>query len=480
MTLASPPKVMEAPAEGFRRGLLDRAILVLIGVLLVEVLLEGWLVTVFGGVDADGDVIQAQWPKTLKIALYLTLFVLTVVKITADKRWGSFRTKADMAIVVLGVVLTISGVLGGSDAGLIFDALFVYFRGAIIFYAVRAVRPDWTQARPFAWAVGGVVALNCLLAIVQLVGGTAAYRALGWVNLQWADEGRAQGLLEHPNDLGHVTGLALLALVAWIAVADRVAKRWWALLIILGFVLGIAQSRHSTIAALAGVVVIAGLNRAHWKRMAAAVVAIGALSALPIALDADRRAGLMIRFEGFFRAIGVDVEHRDPCAFDPRCEETAGEVRVLFIKQGVKLFEHEPVFGYGIGQFGGIVAVRNDPAWNMDPRFVEVLGPLGFHMSKFEAVSVDVFWLHLLVEAGAVGLVAYLVWMALVASPLIGAAWRRAGPARDRAMFLFAVATLGFGLVIAAWSISLEDPLWPPLMFAVLGFAWVCRERVKA
>ncbi len=479
MTLASPQQV-EAPAEGPAKGLLDLAILGLIGVLLVEVLLEGWLVTIFGDIGANGKLIEAQAPKTLKIALYVALFVLTIVKITLGKRWGAFTAKADIALVVLGVVMVLAGIFGGSGTGLIFDALFVYFRGVIVFYAVRAVRPDWGRVKPFAWAVGVLVAISCVLAIVQLFAGTPSYKALGWVNLQWATEGRAQGLLEHPNDLGHVIGFVLLGLTAWIAVADRVAKRWWAAFLLLAFVLGIAQSRQSTLAALAGAVLIAVLNRAHWKRMAAAVVAIGALSALPVALDPDNRAQLMIRFEGLFRAIGVDVDHRDPCAFDPTCEEADGEVRVLFIKQGLKLFEHEPILGYGIGQFGGIVAVKNDPNWNMDPRFVEVLGELGFHMSKFEATSVDVFWLHLLVEAGAVGLIAYLVWMYLVGAPLIGAAWRRAGPPRDRAIFLWAVAALVFGLVIAAWSSSLEDPLWPPLMFAVLGFAWVRKDAVKA
>lgn len=458
------------------RGLLDRAILALVGVLLVEVLIEAWLVNAF----AEGDE-PAGWPKVIKSALYIALFALTITKISLAKRWRDFTKNADIALVVLGIVMIIAGIAGGSEAKLIGEALFVYFRGVIVFYAIRAVRPSWEQVKPALWVVGAIVAANCVVAVVQLFAGTPAYSGLGWLDLKWAGQGRAQGLLEHPNDLGHVTGLTLLGIVAWIAVAEKVAVRWWAALAGVGFVLGIAQSRQSTIAVLAGVAVIALLRRGQWRRLIVAGLAVAALSALPVVVDSDRRGELAVRFEGLLRSIGVDVKERDrSCENDPACEESDGEIRVLFLKQGVQLWKHEPVLGYGVGRFGGIVAVKHDPEWNKDPRFVEVLGPSGFYMYKFEATSVDMFWLHLMVEAGAIGLVAYLVWMYLVGWRLARAAWQRGTesfrPRRDRAILLWSVATLVFAVLIAAWSPALEDPLFPPLMFSVLGYAWVVRE----
>lgn len=446
------------------RHVVGRAILTLVGVLLVEVMLEEWIVVAW-----DGD-----WVKTLKSALYITLFVLTIVKVSIDQRWHEMRSKADIALVVLGVVLVVAGVAGGSPPVLIGEALFVYFRGVIVFYAFRAVKPSWEHVKPLLWIAGGLVAVCCLLAVWQLIAGRPAYVVMGWENLKWAGEGRVHGLLDHPNHLGHVTGLAVLGLVAWFAAAEKIAKRWWLVLALFAFVLGMAQSRQSTIAALAGIAVIAVLRRGQWKRVVAAGLVIGAFSALPLVASEDNRAELAYRMKGVLNAFGADFDQRRAqCATPPDCD---GEVRVLFIKQGLKLWTEEPLLGYGVGQFGGIVAVKHDPQWNMDPRFVEVLGDKGFDMYDFKATSVDVFWLHLLVEAGALGLVAYLVWMCLVAAPLLRAAWRRSAPARDNAVFLWSMAVLAFAVIVAAWSPSLEDQLFPPLIFAVLGWGWVLQE----
>jgi hypothetical protein len=137
-----------------------------------------------------------------------------------------------------------------------------------------------------------------------------------------------------------------------------------------------------------------------------------------------------------------------------------------------------------VGQFGGIVAVKNDPEWNLDPRFKEVLGPEGFYLHEFKSTSVDLFWLHLLVEVGALGVLAYLAWMGLIIAPVIRAAWRRGprmggvrGSPGSGAILLWAAATFAFAVLVATWSPSLEDPMFPALMFAVLGFAWALLSR---
>ena len=50
-----------------------------------------------------------------------------------------------------------AGLFGTSGPVLIGQALFVYFRGAIVFYAVRALRPSWDRFRWVLWAVGTVL-----------------------------------------------------------------------------------------------------------------------------------------------------------------------------------------------------------------------------------------------------------------------------------------------------------------------------------
>lgn len=495
------------------------AILVVLGVLLVQVLFEGWLVTRFGvrSTDADGNAIvdPAEWPKTIKSALYFVLLALTALKFTLDRAWNTLTSKADIALLVLGVVMVIAGLVGGSSPVLIGQALFVYFRGVIVFYAFRAMGPSWSITRagdpdradharpsatldahrsvkPMLWIGGAVVAVSSLIALAQFWVREPAYTAFGWVDMKWANENRAQGLFDHPNDLGHLGGLFVLGLVSWFMTTQRVSKRWWALFALASIGVSVAQSRQSMMGVLAALALIALLRRNLWKRIIVAGVVFILISSLPVILSQENRENLAYRMGGVFNALllpGFDFgkgkgRHRPPP------EGIDREVRVLYITQGVKLFEDRPVLGFGVGQFGGIVAVKADPEWNLDSRFVEILGPEGFSMYGFEAVSVDVFWLHVLVEVGVLGLLAYLVWMWLIGKPMFQAARRRGPPGQagqiqadgqgdpaSARIYIWAAATLLFALLTAAWSPVLEDPVFPPLLFAVLGFGWVLRQR---
>jgi O-Antigen ligase len=454
------------------------AILLVLGALLIQVLFEGWLVTRFGArtIDAQGNTIvdPAEWPKTIKSALYMLLFVLSIAKFSVDRAWHTLTTKADIALLVLGLVMAVAGAVGGSSALLIGQALFVYFRGVIVFYAFRALRPSWSQVKPLLWIGGAVIAVSTLIGMVQFWVGKPAYTWLGWVDMKWVYENRAHGLFEHPNDLGHLASFMLLGLLSWFVTAEKVAKRWWFLYALICVAISTAQSRQSMLAVLGAFAVVAFLRRNRWKKLILAGAVFVFISSLPVVMSPDNRAQLAYRLGGVFRALLLPGDRLsfEECQRDPRCRGDA-EVRVLYIKQGVKLLAASPVLGYGAGQFGGIVAVKADPQWNSDPRFVEVLGPNGFDMHDFVAVSVDVFWLHLLVEVGALGVLAYLVWLWFVGSPMLRLAWRRGPPSDGDPIYVWAAAALVFALLTAAWSPVLEDPVFPPLLFAVLGFGWV-------
>jgi O-antigen ligase len=159
----------------------------------------------------------------------------------------------------------------------------------------------------------------------------------------------------------------------------------------------------------------------------------------------------------------------------PQASNPGREIRVLYAQEGLKLWEARPVLGYGIGQFGGIVAYRNDPNWNTSTKF----GPTGFDKFGFRAKTVDSFWLHLLVEGGALGILGYLGWLVLLGTPLIGVTLRqrRRHDGSTHPAFYWAPAAIVFGGLIGLLSPSLEDPLFPPLMFSIIGIAWVLLAR---
>ncbi|MBQ1012112.1 hypothetical protein KBX53_14345, partial [Micromonospora sp. M51] len=191
-------------------GLLSTAIVVVVGALLVHVLLETWAQVLSGPTSVDPRANldgSAQWPKQLKTVLYLGLAGLTVVKVAVDRLWHRFLTGADLALVVLGLVMVLAGLVNDSSMSLMGEALFVYFRGVIVFYALRAADLNSMMIRRLLIVVAVVVSVNVLLALVQMVVGEPAYRVLGWVDLTWSEQSRAQGLLSHPNHLGHVLGL---------------------------------------------------------------------------------------------------------------------------------------------------------------------------------------------------------------------------------------------------------------------------------
>ena len=111
--------------------------------LLVDVVLEGWLVTLFGSrhdINGVGVVDAATWPKTVKTVLYFVLAVLTAAKLTVDRGWGRLRTRADLALLVLAAVLLLAGIFGPSEPKLIGEgAVRLLPRGARL---LRAAGPQ--------------------------------------------------------------------------------------------------------------------------------------------------------------------------------------------------------------------------------------------------------------------------------------------------------------------------------------------------
>jgi hypothetical protein len=474
---------------------LSMTMLVLLWVLLVEVLFEAWIQIQLAPIrinDAGKAVPDLpEWPKNLKNGLYIALALLAVAKVVVERRWREFTTWADRILPVLVIIMVIAGLLGASPLSLIGEAIFVYFRGVIVFYAWRALDPPWRRVRPVLYALGAIVTLNAVVAVVEMVFGAPAFQWFGWFDMTWANIYRAHGLLDHPNHLGHVTGLALLGLLAWFVTKPKVGLRWWLLFGLLAISMSATQSRESAIGFFLAAGVIWLLRRSALRTAVTAVVIVAVLVGAQLALRPENRVELQRRLAGVFHAfqIGSGEEPEDFCVKgSTECTEEDNavpqrEIRVLFAQQGFELWLSRPVLGFGVGQFGGIVSFKHDPEWEKDPRFVAVLGGAGFNLYGFNSQTVDSFWLHLLVETGFLGVLAYLLWLVFLALPLLptlprGLRRRIRGPTVPGSpLHIWAIAALVFGVLVAALSPSLEDPLLPPLLFTIIGLAWVDRRK---
>jgi hypothetical protein len=506
----NPPAPGAGPSAGWASVVNRYVTLAMVGILallLVEVLLEAWIQELLGDrtVDENGLLVGyiPDWPKTLKNALVIGLVLAGALKVSIERRWSEFTTRADVAIAVLAAIMVVAGLLGTSGPVLIGEAIFVYLRGAAVFYAVRALRPTWEQVRLVLWIVVPVIGLNVVVSAVQMVIGRPAYSGLGWVDLAWADTNRTMGLLDHPNHLGHVLGLVIIGLIAWMSGLPTVSRGWWLALGVAALGLAGTQSRESLLGVLAAAALIwflrqggaaserrRGVGRTILISSAVIVVLFGGyLVARP-----GNFSEFAARLTGIFSAVDTPPGTEDCAEFETNreCVEAGRvekrEIRMLFYQQGARLLAERPILGYGVGQFGGIVAEKHDPSWELDPRF-----PGGFNLYDFDGTTVDSFWLHLVVETGILGLLAYLIWLWLLAVPLVGVTrrfggrriWGARGPraptqGRAAAAALWGIGVLVFGVIIAFFAPSLEDALYPPLAFAIIGVAWVLNASAKA
>lgn len=505
-TMRTESRVVKHRATSPASRILSTVLVVLVGALLVEVLLEGWVQIRFADRSTNGSgaetVEPLGWPKNVKNGLYIALAALTALKITLDRRWRDFRTGADVAIVVLGVILTAAGIVGGSDAKLIGQALFVYFRGAIVFYALRAALPSQRQIRNLLATTAVFIAISAVIALIQMVVGRPAYTALGWVELKWADENRAQGLLTHPNHLGHVLVLTLLGLLSWLALRNsptakehrRNVRYGWVATLVLLVALAASQSRESLVAFVVAAGIMWFVARTGGRKVIAAVVVLAVAVAAQLVARPSNWEKWRGRIAGAVDAVRVPSGAEEttapapaepgptpgpttkaPAPTEKPKPPPAREIRVLYYQQGLELWSRRPLLGYGIGQFGGIVAHQNNPNWHLNPAF----GPEGFRRYGATSTQVDSFWLHLLVEAGALGLAAYLMWLFLLILPLLARTPRFAGrSSRAPTAFFWGIGAVAVGFQVAFLAPSLEDPLFPPLLFTVLGLAWLARNQV--
>ncbi|MDP9795666.1 hypothetical protein J2S43_004178 [Catenuloplanes nepalensis] len=471
---------------------LSGVLLVLLSLLLVEVVIEAWVQVLFSSttIDAQYRVVEdlPTWPKTLKNAIYLSMLALSALVLALEwRRWREFTTKADISLAVLGVVLILAGLVNGSEISLIAQAGYVYLRGVIVFYAWRVAFPSQKHIRWALIPVGVLVILNSVLAIWQTLAGYQAYQMVGWNNMTWARINRAHALMDHPNHLGHFLTLAMLGLLCWFIVRKNVGWKLWLLFGFIALAGSATQSRESALGFLGAAIVLAILRRGKYVVITVATAMVLAFAVGQVVISPENRTELARRLAGVTSALSLPsgAEADGFCVQgNAGCEEENSipqrEVRVLYAQQGIKLFLQQPILGYGIGQFGGIAAYTADPKWFEDTRF----GPEGFELYGSNEKQVDSFWLHLLVETGTLGVLAYLTWLFFLAWPLLRSAWadrkerwkeNRAGPTT-----LWGIAVLVFAVLVAALAPSLEDPVFPAMLFSVLGISWVMLSRAGA
>jgi O-antigen ligase len=115
-----------------------------------------------------------------------------------------------------------------------------------------------------------------------------------------------------------------------------------------------------------------------------------------------------------------------------------GDLRVLFILNGLPIVRDHPLVGVGPGRYGGAAAdIYDTPVYaryGTDELFANPTQR-----------TVDDFWLHVVVESGLLGLAAYLAMVGAALGPIIAAA-RRAAWGREVALAGISGAVIGLSI----------------------------------
>jgi O-antigen ligase len=115
-----------------------------------------------------------------------------------------------------------------------------------------------------------------------------------------------------------------------------------------------------------------------------------------------------------------------------------GDLRVLFVLNGLPMVVDHPLLGVGPGRYGGAAAdLYGTPVYDRygtDELF-----------SNPDQRTVDDFWLHLLVESGLPGMATYLAMIGAALVPIVRAA-RRAVGGREVALAGIGGAVIGLGI----------------------------------
>jgi O-antigen ligase len=228
----------------------------------------------------------------------------------------------------------------------------------------------------------GRTTLQAVIAVLLVLGALAA--ALGFVQhvleldalpsyarFIWErDMLRVPSFLRHPNDLAYLMLPVTFVAAAGLWLRGGVVYALAALVGAAGMLLAVSRSSYVALAlGLLCAVLFGGLaSRKVWGLLLGAGLLLAPLMA----------PGIISRIE--------------------KVQREGGDARFTYAKQGLEIARDRPLLGVGPGRFGGVVAQRYGS---------DVHKEFGIEFNS-TWMTVDSYWLHLVVESGLLGMLAML------------------------------------------------------------------------
>ena len=302
---------------------------------------------------------------------------------------AAFRNPVTVALMAFVLVAAVSAVLNGVPPVIAAVGVVFTVDAAALFFLPRLVGFSPRQSIAAMSAMGGLVLIAALLAIAQAL---LSPRLLGMrpVRGRFGEEVRLASLFGDPNVFGAFLVIAVpFAVLGAARLPDR-RLRWLsgAIAFILLLALWLSFSRGAWIALVLGVGTVLALvdRKALVIGLLLAVTSFGTAVVMPrnLLVPDQRRPNIIDSTVDRVSAVGI-----------------GGDLRTLFVIHSIPVIRDHPILGVGPGRFGGAVAANFD---------TPIYDEYGFRELFWRPTqrTVDNFWLHLLVETGILGAVAFL------------------------------------------------------------------------
>ncbi|MGH2488336.1 MAG: O-antigen ligase family protein, partial [Candidatus Limnocylindria bacterium] len=355
---------------------------------LVVVVLSPALVDLYAGQRLLPEALQPI-ARFFSEALLLGLTVtLALVAARRGTLLAALRHRFTLAVGVFLVVSLLSAVANAVAPVVAVAGLMFTLDAAILFYLPRMVGYTHAQSRQTMWLIVGMVGLASVLAVGQAV---LTPDLLGVTPVEgMSGEGlRVGSLVSDPNILGTLIGMALpFTMFSLVRMPWR--SREWQLTVgtavVLALALLLTYSRGSWIGMAVGFGLVALII--DRRALLAFVVVLGLAYGTAVVMPKGILTGASQGFDPYATTV-----NRLQAVRDQR------DLRTLFVFNALPIIDEHRLLGVGPGRYGGAAAsVFGSPVHD---RYAtdDLLR---------EQRTVDDFWLHLVVESGALGVAALL------------------------------------------------------------------------
>jgi O-antigen ligase len=320
--------------------------------------------------------------EALLLAIGLSV---TLAGARSGRLMPAIRHPVMIGLAAFAVIGAASAVLNGVSPTVAVAGLVFTLDAAVLFVLPRLVPFDERHAR---WAVSAFVCVAVIAAVLAMGQVLIHPNFLGLESFagRFSEGQRVTSLLVSPNLLGVLLATAMpFPLLAALQSAGR--RRWVAggVSLLLSLALLYTFSRGAWLALLLATAVISVVV----ERRAIALLAVIGVVTFAIALILPRHLLYAERGAEQFDLVAATLGRLEALG--------EGDLRVQFVENATPIIRDHPLVGAGPGRYGGAVARSFGSPLYLD--YTAGTVPAGR--------TVDNFWLHLLVETGALGVLAF-------------------------------------------------------------------------